>query len=144
MLNADKLQKMNTALKVLLKQREEDKRELEEKVMTNVKELLIPYLEKLKTSRLDAKDKVHVSILDENLKNIISPFTHRLSSKYSGFTPREIQVANLIKQGNSTKDIAEFLGISRSAINLHRNSIRHKLGIITKKINLRSYLMSLS
>jgi PAS domain S-box-containing protein len=144
MLNADKLEKMNTALKVLLKQREEDKRELEEKVMTNVKELLIPYLEKLKTSRLDAKDKVHVSILDENLKNIISPFTHRLSSKYSGFTPREIQVANLIKQGNSTKDIAEFLGISRSAINLHRNSIRHKLGIITKKINLRSYLMSLS
>jgi DNA-binding CsgD family transcriptional regulator len=135
---------MNAALKVLLKQREEDKRELEEKVMANVKELLLPYLEELKTRRLDAKGKVNVSILEANLNSIISPFTHKLSSKYSGFTPREIQVANLIRQGKSTKDIAEFMGISWSAINLYRNHIRHKLGIITKKINLRSHLMSLS
>ena len=143
-LHSGKLQEMNAALKVLLKQREEDKTELEEKVMANVNELLLPYLEKLKTSRLDAKGKVHVSIIEANLKGIISPFTHRLSSKYSGFTPREIQVANLIKQGKSTKDIAEFIGISRSAINIYRNQIRHKLGIITKKINLRTHLMSLS
>ncbi|NTW92531.1 MAG: helix-turn-helix transcriptional regulator [Methanoregulaceae archaeon] len=87
---------------------------------------------------------MQVSILEANLNNIISPFTHRLSSMYSGFTPREIQVASLIRQGISTKDIAKFLGISRSAINLYRNSIRHKLGIITKKINLRSHLMALS
>jgi len=144
MLHAGKLQEMNAALKVLLKQREEDKRELEEKVMANVKELVLPYLEELKTSRLDTKGKVHVSILEANLNSIISPFTHRLSSKYSGFTRREIQVANLIRQGKSTKDIAESLGISRSAINLYRNQIRHKLGIIAKKINLRSHLMALS
>ncbi|NTW16433.1 MAG: PAS domain S-box protein, partial [Syntrophaceae bacterium] len=47
-LHSSKLQELNTALKVLLKQREEDKRELEEKVLANVKELLIPYLEELK------------------------------------------------------------------------------------------------
>jgi PAS domain S-box-containing protein len=144
MLHAGKLQEMNAALKVLLKQREEDKRELEEKVMANVKELLLPYLEELKTCRLDAKGRVHVSILEANLNSIISPFTHRLSSKYSGFTPREIQVANLIKQGKSTKDIAEIIGVSHGAINLYRNHIRNKLGIITKKINLRSHLISLS
>jgi len=143
-LHSDKLQEMNAALKVLLKQREEDKTELEEKVMANVKELLLPYLENLKKCRLDDKGKVQVSIIDANLKNIISPFTHRLSSKYSGFTPREIQVANLIRQGKSTKDIAELMGISRSAINIYRNQIRHKLGIISKKINLRSHLMSFS
>jgi PAS domain S-box-containing protein len=143
-LHSGKLQEMNAALKVLLKQREEDKRELEEKVMANVKELLLPYLEELKTSRLDPRGKVNVSILEANLDSIISPFTHKLSSKYSGFTPREIQVANLIRQGKSTKDIAEFMGISLSAINLYRNRIRHKLGIITKKINLRSHLMTLS
>lgn len=144
LLHSGELQKMNAALKVLLKQRDEDKRELEEKVMANVKELLLPYLEELKTSRLDAKGNVQVSILEANLKSIISPFTHKLSSQYSGFTPREIQVANLIRQGKSTKDIAEFMGISRSAINIYRNHIRNKLGIITKKINLRSHLMGFS
>jgi PAS domain S-box-containing protein len=143
-LNSNKLSELNAALKVLLIQRDEDKRELEEKVMANVKELLLPYLEELKTGRLDARNKVQVSILEANLKNIISPFTHRLSSKYSGFTPREIQVANLIRQGKSTKEIAEYVGVSRSAINLYRNGIRSKLGIISKKINLRSHLMSLS
>jgi len=144
MLHAGKLHEMNAALKVLLKQREDDKTELEEKVMANVKELLLPYLEELKTSRLDARGKVHVSILEANLNSIISPFTHRLSSKYSGFTPREIQVANLIRQGKSTKEIAEFIGVSKSAINLYRNHIRHKLGIVTKKVNLSSHLMSLT
>jgi PAS domain S-box-containing protein len=143
-LHSGKLQEMNAALKVLLKQREEDKRELEEKVMANVKELLLPYLEELKTSRLDPRGKVNVSIIEANLNSIISPFTHKLSSKYSGFTPREIQVANLIRQGRSTKDIAEFMGISLSAINIYRNHIRNKLGITTKKINLRSHLMTLS
>lgn len=143
-LHANKHQELNTALKILLKQREEDKRELEEKIMANVKELLLPYLEELKKGRLDARSKVQVSILEANLKNIISPFTYRISSKYSGFTPREIQVANLVRQGQSTKDIAEYVGVSQSAINLYRNNIRSKLGIISRKINLRSHLMSLS
>jgi PAS domain S-box-containing protein len=143
-LHAGKLQEMNMALKVLLKQRQEDKTELEEKVMANVKELVLPYLEELKRSRLDAKGNVQVSILEANLKSIVSPFTQRLSTQYSSFTPREIQVANLIRQGKSTKDIAELMGISRNAINIYRNHIRNKLGIITKKINLRSHLMGFS
>ena len=143
-LHAGKLQEMNMALKVLLKQREDDKRELEEKVMANVKELVLPYLEELKRSRLDAKGNVQVSILEANLNSIVSPFTQRLSTQYSSFTPREIQVANLIRQGKSTKDIAEIMGISRNAINIYRNHIRNKLGIITKKINLRSHLMGFS
>ena len=142
-LNSNKLQELNTALKVLLKQREEDKRDLEEKVLANVKELLIPYLEELKKGRMDARSEMQVSILEANLNNIISPFTHRLSSKYAGFTPREIQVANLIRQGKSTKDIARYVGVSESAINLYRHSIRNKLGLVSRKINLRSHLMTL-
>jgi len=143
-LHSSKLQELNTALKVLLKQREEDKRELEEKVLANVKELLIPYLEELKKGRMDARSEMQVSILEANLNNIISPFTHRLSSRYSGFTPREIQVANLIRQGKSTKDIALYVGVSQSAINLYRHSLRNKLGIVSRKINLRSHLMAFS
>jgi len=42
------LEEANIALKVLLKQRENDKLELEKNVLTNVKELVLPYVEKLK------------------------------------------------------------------------------------------------
>ncbi len=49
--HADKLEELNTALKVLLKQREDDKNDLEEKVTSNVKELLLPYIEEMKTGR---------------------------------------------------------------------------------------------
>jgi hypothetical protein len=49
-LQTHKLEETNTALRVLLKTREEDKHELEEKVLANVKELITPYLKDLKNA----------------------------------------------------------------------------------------------
>jgi DNA-binding CsgD family transcriptional regulator len=60
-----------------------------------------------------------------------------------GLTNREVQVAGLIKEGMITKEIAEMLDISESAINIHRYNIRRKLGL-TKKHNLHAYLSSLA
>ena len=138
------LEEANTALKILLKKRDEDKIELEEKVLSNVKELVVPYLEKLKKSGLDDKQETYLSILESNLNDIISPFLRRLSSKYLNLTPTEIQIANLVKEGKSTKEIAELLASSRWAIDFHRNNLRKKLGLTNKKANLRSYLISLT
>jgi DNA-binding NarL/FixJ family response regulator len=137
------LEEVNTALKVLLKQREQDKSELEEKVLSNVKGLVLPYLEKLKKSRISKRDMSFVNILESNLTNIISSFTHRLSSRHLNLTPKELQVANLVKEGRTTKEIAEMMGICAGAVSLHRNHVRNKLGINSKKINLQSYLSSL-
>ena len=47
------LEKINTSLRVLLKRRDEDKREFEEKVSVNVRELVFPFLEKVKKGQLD-------------------------------------------------------------------------------------------
>ena len=141
---ARKLEELNTALKVLLKQREEDRKELEGKVVSNVKELLLPYVEQMKEMKLDSRSKVFLSVFESNLKSIISSFPQRLTSKQSGLTPREVQVADLIRQGKSTKDIARFTRISTSAVSLHRYHIREKLGIIDQKINLRTHLQTLS
>ncbi|MEZ4566064.1 MAG: PAS domain S-box protein [Desulfobacterales bacterium] len=51
------LQETNTALKILLKQREQDKEDLESKVLSNVRELILPYVEKLTNTRLDNSQK---------------------------------------------------------------------------------------
>lgn len=143
-LKSRNLEEVNTALKVLLTQREEDKSEMEEKVLSNVKGLVLPYIEKLKNSRISKRDMSFVSILESNLINIISPFSHRLSSRHLNLTPKELQVANLIKDGRTTKEISEMMGICAGAVALHRNHVRTKLGIKGKKINLQSYLGSLS
>lgn len=139
-----RLEEFNAALKVLLKQREEDRRELEESILHNVKSLIAPYLEKLKKSRLGEDQLTYLTILESYIEELTSPFTKRLSQKYLGLTSLEIQAANLIKEGKSTKEIAETLCVSENTVSSHRFHIRTKLGLRNKKINLRSYLKSLS
>ena len=46
------LQEVNTALRVLLNKRDEDKKELEKNVLLNVREMIEPYLEKLKKNKI--------------------------------------------------------------------------------------------
>ena len=138
------LRELNAALKVLLKQRDEDKKELEEKIIANVKKLVLPYVEKLKTSRLNYRQMVYLDILKTNLEDIITPFLHQLSSKYYDLSPKEIQIAGLIKDGKTTKEIAEILDLSTGTIDFHRSNIREKLRLRNKKTNLKSFLLSLS
>lgn len=136
------LEEINTALRVLLKKREEDKSELEEKVSFSVKDLITPYIERLKKSVSDQRQLSYLDLIESNLNSIVSPFMTLKSCEFYNLTPTEIHVANMVKQGKSTKEIAEILNLSTSTIDTHRDSIRRKLGITNKKINLRSYLLS--
>ncbi|MEN6439731.1 MAG: LuxR C-terminal-related transcriptional regulator [Syntrophobacter sp.] len=133
----------NAALRVLLKQREDDKFELEEQVLTNLKKSVLPYIEKLKRTRLALKQEELIETIELHLDEIVSPFIRRLSSEHLRLTPAEIQVASLIRDGKATKEIAEVLGVSTSAIDFHRHRIRKKLGLTHNKANLRSHLLSL-
>jgi len=136
------LEEINTALRVLLRKREEDKSELEENMSFSVKDLIMPYLEKLKNTVSDQREMSYLDIIESNLNRIVSPFMTPKSSKFYNLTPTQIHVANLVKQGKRTKEIAEILNLSTSTIDTHRDNIRRKIGITNKKINLRSYLLS--
>jgi len=138
------LEESNIALKVLLNKRAEDKIELEDKVLSNIKELVLPFLEKLKKIHPSSRQAEYLEIIELNLKDIVSPFLQRLSSQYYNFTPNEIKIANLIREGRTTKEIAFLLNSSLCAIDFHRHNIRQKLGLKHQKINLQSYLATLS
>ncbi|HRR42091.1 MAG TPA: PAS domain S-box protein [Syntrophales bacterium] len=142
-IKSHELEEINTALKVLLNQREKDRDEFEEKLLLTVKYLVQPYIDELKKRMIDDKDLAYLNILETNLQNILSPFTRRLSSKYLNLTSREIRIADLIKEGRSSKEIAELLNVSPSAINIYRYRIRKKFGMNNKE-NLRMYLSSLA
>jgi PAS domain S-box-containing protein len=135
------LEEMNTALRVLLKQREGDKSELEENILSNVRELILPYVERLKKSRLEDTQMSTIAIIEDNLREITSPIIRRMQTL--DLTPKEIEVVAYLKAGKTTKQIAESLGVSSRAVEFHRYNIRRKLGLDQKKTNLRSYLLSI-
>jgi PAS domain S-box-containing protein len=137
------LEEANIALRVMLRAREADRKEMEERVVSNIRELAFPYLNRLKNSRLTPDQSALLEIVYANLDDVISPFSRRLSSKYLSLTPQEILTADLIKGGNANKDIAETLGVSLRTVEFHRENIRKKLGLKNRKTNLRSHLLSL-
>jgi PAS domain S-box-containing protein len=141
-MKSHELEELNIALTILLKRRENDRKELEEMMVVNVKELILPYVEELKKKRKDDREMTYVKILETNLKNIISPFSHKLSLKYMNLTNREVRVAELIKEGKSSKEIADLLNVTESSVNINRYRIRKKLGL-KKQDNLTVYFSSL-
>ena len=138
------LEENNIAMKVLLKQREQDRLDLENKVLNNVKDLVLPYVEKLKNARLKAKDRTLVDIVDRHLQDIISPMLQRFANASLILTPQEMQVAALVKDGRTSQEIADILNVAETTINFHRKNLRIKFGLRNKRTNLRSYLLSLS
>lgn len=137
------LEEANIALKVLLQHREEDRKAMEDNIITNVKQLVLPYVDKLKMLKLNKDQLAYVKMIEDNLQDIISPFLRSLTMEHANFTPREIQITSLVKEGKTTKEITEILNISATAVDFHRKNIRVKLGIKNKKTNLHSYLLSM-
>ena len=130
---SESLREVNTALKIFWKKRDEAKEETENKFLFNLKEMLVPYIDKLLKSSLTESQRVYVDIIKSNLNDIASPFITDLYSKYWNLSPTEIQIANFIKNGRTTKEIADLLYLSTSTIESHRKNIRKKIGLTNKK-----------
>ena len=137
------LEEVNTALKVLLRHRDEEKNALENAILLNLRELVLPYVDKLKGAHMSEKQMAYVGLIESGLNEIISPFLRKMSDIHSRFSSTQIQIIDLIKNGKTTKEIAELLHIGKATVDSHRNNIRKKLGIGNQKINLRTYLLSL-
>jgi len=137
----EKLHEVNLALHVMLKRREEDQAEIEERILYQIGELVTPYLARLQKSGPNPRQSAYVEIMETNLKEITSSFARRLSIEFSHLTPAEMQIANLIRQGRSSKEIAALLDLSIRTVETHRSNIRKKLGIKNKTAHLRSHLL---
>ena len=136
----EELSQANIALTVLLKKREGDQAILAEQVMANTAKLVEPFLDRLADSGLNGPQRELVDILRANIKELTSPFARDFSSKLIRLTPVEIQVANLVKLGKRTKEIAAIMHLSPGTISIHRKNIRKKLDLTHRKTNLQTML----
>jgi DNA-binding NarL/FixJ family response regulator len=137
------LQDANMALKIMLQKSTENREEVEAEVMATLKKMVVPLVQKIKKAEISPTVREHINRLEGNLKYLSSPFSRSLSFEYISLSPKEIQVANLIRDGRVTREIAEELGMKPGTVEFYRNNIREKIGIRGKKIRLRTHLLNL-
>lgn len=136
---------VNTALKVMIKLRETESTEAKDLLILELKQEVMPFLQSLKNSSREPKQVRLLNALDANLQRLISSYgsASGISALYKNLTPKEIQVASMVREGISTKAIAATLSLSPETISIHRKNIRKKLGLESKGDNLRSHLITL-
>ena len=142
--NAQNLQEANIALKVMLSHKENYQKEFGEIILSNIRNLVSPYLEKLKKTNMSSAQSTLIEILESNFGKITSPFIRTIGIQAADLTPTELQVASLIRDGKSTAEIAEILCASERTVESHRLNIRRKLGLQGRAANLRSHLLMLT
>jgi DNA-binding NarL/FixJ family response regulator len=138
-----KLEEANTALKVLLQQNEANRRKMEVDVIDNLHRLVRPVLNRLISMKLPQPANALLASLDQRLSELTKPFLRRLTAVESVLTPQEIEVASLIRQGLSSKEIAAQLHLEITTVNFHRRNLRKKLNLSHTATNLRAFLMGL-
>jgi PAS domain S-box-containing protein len=135
------LEEMNIALKVLLDSREKEKKQAQETIVSKARKIIYPYIEKMETENREDQKNVYLSIIKTNLDDLLAPYNNALSTQFiNSLTPMEVKIADLIKHGKSTKEIASLLNVSPFAVSFHRSNIRKKCGLLNSKKNLRTYL----
>lgn len=141
-MKSERLKELNTAMGVLLDKRKEDRLLIEENIRVNLRHLVEPYIERMATSGLNPTQRQLLEVIDMNINEVIGAPLADVSEKYYILSPAELQVANLIRNGKTTKDIARLLRLSSRTVESYRNSIRKKLGLKNRRVNLRTYLSS--
>jgi DNA-binding NarL/FixJ family response regulator len=136
-----KLENMNTTLNMLLEKREQDRVDADEKILQNLTLQVKPFVERLQNSGLSETQTRYLDMIKKGHAEITSSFSQQLTSTSLNLTPSEVQVANFIKSGKSTKEIANILNLSVRTIETHRKNIRNKMGLKQKKQSLRSSLL---
>jgi DNA-binding CsgD family transcriptional regulator len=137
------LAQANAALETVVRNRDEERTRFERQIILNVQRLVRPHLEGLAGTGLDSGQRAYLEAVEAGLDRITSPLAGRTSSAYSALTPKEIEVAKMIRAGRTSNQIAEQMRVTPAAVKFHRNRIREKFGLKNRGANLRSFLLSL-
>lgn len=143
---ADKSKALNHAnmsLRIMIKQLSDAQNEERVGNIPNLKELVLPATEQLEAILSSPSERAYLENIMLNLNRVTSTFAKKLSQMDLGLSPKEIQVADLIRIGLSNKESAIQMNVTKSTVEFHRDNLRKKLGLKHRKKNLRSYLMSL-
>ncbi|UCE66906.1 MAG: PAS domain S-box protein [Candidatus Zixiibacteriota bacterium] len=135
------LAEKNVAMKEILDHIEEEKAGFKQRIADNIDRTLLPVLNRM----IDNPGNISESsliFLKNGLKDL-GAASGGVAQLYSKLSNREIEICNLIKMDWTSKEIANTLKLSVATVHKHRETIRSKLGLTNKEINLQSYIKNL-
>lgn len=130
---------MNTALKQVLRNVEEERQELKDELAQQVREEVLPTVERIALEESPLVRQAYRSALEEKIADMGVP-TPDSTGLSSMLTPREMDVCRLIQQGWQGRAIAEELGISFETLQTHRKNIRRKLNLKGGPVSLSAFV----
>jgi len=130
---AKALEESNIALRVILEQRSRDREDLAHTMASNLEQLVLPMLARLERTLAGTPDIVYLNGAVQTLRDIMQPIARSFDGSADScpvpLTPREREIANLIRIGKSSDEIAAALYISTATVAFHRKNLRKKLGL---------------
>jgi len=135
------LQEANIALRAVLSRLEEEKREIKASIVANIQKVIMPIVFELELE-VTGRQRSYVTLLRQSLQEIASPFLTQMARNHMQLTPVEIAIGTMIRNGLSTKEIAQLRCISPATVRRHRENIRRKLGLRNRKVNLATCLQA--
>ena len=139
---AEELERKNVALREVLYQIESEKRGILHRGRTIADVFIHPYIHRLKgKATLSENELLLIKQIENGLDQLFSTSEEDVLSRFANkLTPREMEICGLIRNGLTSKEIAALLQITETTVERHRNTIRAKMDIANKKINLTSFL----
>jgi PAS domain S-box-containing protein len=129
------------AMSAMAKNIDREKRELEEKVFTIITTKIMPIVKNLQTDERIKKYWPEINSMAEHL-NTMARKNNLVLKTISVLTETEMKIATMVKNGFTSKKIANLMHISIETVKAHRRNIRRKLKIHNTKWKLSSYLLS--
>ena len=130
---------MNTALKQVLRNVEEERQELKDELAQQIREGVLPTIERIVQEDSQLVRQAYRSALEERIADMVEASSES-ENLFALLTPREMDICRLIQQSWQGRAIAEQLGISFETLQTHRKNIRRKLGLKGGPVSLSAFL----
>lgn len=134
------VERMNIALRQVIKTVEEDRQEFRENLTNQVKKQMLPALDHLARAEEAEVREGYKTVIEEQLAELAGDHNGETDASLLRLSAREMEVCRLVQLGKVGKEIAEILSMSFETVQTHRKNIRKKLGLRGKKISLYTFL----
>lgn len=132
------LLRKNIAFEEVVHSIEVEKTNYRNEISLSIERRLRPAIKKLQQSGQLSRREIEV--LAQGLDEVTGKQMNVFRNNVETLTPREMDILDMIKSGQSSKQIADKLGLSSQTVHKHRQSIRRKLQLAHREINLEAYL----
>ncbi len=139
----NQLDEQEHAWETVLRVQEKLEKKYEKKIMGNIMGRVLPLVQTLRESLTAPRQKECLDSITISISEILSDFPMKLINTGIDLTETETQVAVLIREGKTTKQIAHLLCVADNTVTFHRQNLRQKLGLTGKREGLRAVLQSI-